>query len=65
LARRGKNSGFVVKAIRQIVRMRQQDAAEREAREALVQSYLEALGGLADLPLGKTAMERAGLMPPV
>jgi hypothetical protein len=49
----------------QVVRLRRQDQAERQERQAIVDSYLEALGDLADLPLGKATMERAGLMPPV
>lgn len=60
-----KANGYDAKALRQVVRLRRQDQAERQERQAIVDSYLEALGDLADLPLGKAAMERAGLMPPV
>jgi uncharacterized protein (UPF0335 family) len=60
-----KSAGFDVRAIRTIIRIRKQDQAERQEREALVAEYMEALGGLADLPLGKAALERAGLAPPV
>jgi uncharacterized protein (UPF0335 family) len=58
-----RSSGFDVRAIRR--RLRRQDAAERDERQRVVDEYMSALQGLADLPLGKAALERAGLMPPV
>jgi uncharacterized protein (UPF0335 family) len=60
-----KAQGFDVRAIRTIVRLRRQDQEKRTALQATIDEYMAALGGLADLPLGKAAMERAGLMPPV
>jgi uncharacterized protein (UPF0335 family) len=62
-----KSAGFDGAALRQIIRLRKQEPAEREARQAIVDAYLAALGGLAELPLGKVAIARdlAGLMPPV
>ena len=33
-------------------------AAKREEREALLETYMAALGQLADTPLGKAAQER-------
>lgn len=41
-----KGNGFDVKALRAIVRMRKQDAAEREEQEAILEAYLQALGML-------------------
>jgi uncharacterized protein (UPF0335 family) len=60
-----KSSGFDVRAIRQIIRLRRQDQADRDARQAVVDEYMEALGDLADLPLGRAALARDGLAPPV
>ncbi len=41
-----KGTGFDVKALRTIVRMRKQDANERKEQEALIETYLHALGML-------------------
>ena len=41
-----KGTGFDVKALRAIVRMRKQDANERKEQEALIETYLHALGML-------------------
>jgi uncharacterized protein (UPF0335 family) len=41
-----KGTGFDVKALRTIVRLRKQDANERKEQEALVETYLHALGML-------------------
>jgi uncharacterized protein (UPF0335 family) len=54
-----KGNGFDVKALRTIVRMRKQDANERAEAETILETYMQALGMLADLPLGKAAIERA------
>lgn len=39
-----KGNGFDIKALRTIVRMRKQDKAEREEKEAILDTYLQALG---------------------
>lgn len=39
-----KGNGYDVKALRTIVRMRKQDANEREEAEAVLETYLHALG---------------------
>lgn len=39
-----KGSGFDVKILRQVVRLRAQDSAERQEQEALLDLYLHALG---------------------
>lgn len=39
-----KGQGFDVRALRQIIRMRKEDANERAEREAILETYLLALG---------------------
>jgi uncharacterized protein (UPF0335 family) len=41
-----KGNGFDVKALRQIVKLRKQDADERREQEAILETYLHALGML-------------------
>ena len=41
-----KGNGFDVKALRTIVRLRKQDANERIEQEAILESYMQALGML-------------------
>jgi uncharacterized protein (UPF0335 family) len=41
-----KGTGFDVKALRTVVRMRKQDANERQEQEAILETYLNALGML-------------------
>ena len=41
-----KGSGFDVKALRTIVRLRKQDVDERREQEAILETYLHALGML-------------------
>ena len=55
-----KSNGFDTKALREVIRLRKQDASERAERQAILDTYLHALGMLADLPLGRAALERAG-----
>ena len=42
-----KGNGFDVKALRVVVRMRKQDVNERKEQEAILETYLHALGMLA------------------
>jgi uncharacterized protein (UPF0335 family) len=42
-----KANGFDTKVLRQVVRIRKQDQAERQEQEALLDLYLAALGGPA------------------
>lgn len=53
-----KGRGFDVKAITEIIRMRKQDAAERQEREAILETYMSALGMLAETPLGQAAIRK-------
>lgn len=41
-----KGNGYDLKALRTIVRMRKQDANERAEQEAILETYLQALGML-------------------
>ena len=43
-----KANGFDTKVMRQIVRIRKQDSAERQEQEALLDLYLHALGMIPD-----------------
>ena len=45
-----KGNGFDVKILRQIVRIRKQDANERMEQEALLELYMSALGMVAAPP---------------
>lgn len=53
-----KGNGFDVKALRAVLRLRKQDAAKRKEHEAVVETYMHALGMLADTPLGQAALKR-------
>ena len=53
-----KSDGFDAPTIRLIIKHRAEDEAKRAEREALLETYLAALGQLADTPLGKAATER-------
>ncbi len=39
-----KGEGFDVKTIRQIIKIRKMDAADRQEAEAILETYLDALG---------------------
>src|SRR5487761_1352622 len=56
-----KGAGFDVKVMRQIVRIRKLDQNERDEQEALLETYMAALGMLKDTPLGDATLSRAGL----
>lgn len=53
-----KSFGFDVKVLRTIIRMRKKSKTERDEEDALISTYMAALGMLADLPLGRAAVER-------
>jgi uncharacterized protein (UPF0335 family) len=42
----GEGNGFDVKALRTVVRLRKQDVNERKEQEAILETYLHALGML-------------------
>lgn len=58
-----KANGFDVKTLRKVIALRKKEAAERAEEEAMLEVYMNALGMLADLPLGQAALEREGLAP--
>lgn len=53
-----KGNGFDVKALRAIIRIRKQDADKRKEMQAIIDTYMHALGMLSDTPLGQAAIER-------
>lgn len=55
-----KDNSFDAKVLREVIRLRRMDAQERQDRETTRDAYLQALGMLADTPLGQAAIERAG-----
>jgi len=54
-----KGNGFDTKIIKKIISLRKQDATKRAEEQALIATYMDALGMLADLPLGKAALASA------
>ena len=54
-----KSAGYDPKIIRALIKERAEDENKRAEREALLETYRAALGGIADLPLGVAAMEAA------
>ena len=53
-----KAMGFDVKILKQVLRLRKKSKTERDEEEAVLATYLSALGMLADTPLGRAAVER-------
>jgi uncharacterized protein (UPF0335 family) len=51
-----KSRGFDVKAINDIIKIRKMDAEKRQEQEALLETYMAALGMLVDTPLGDYAL---------
>ena len=55
-----KASGFDTKILRKVIAARKKSAEERAEEAAILETYLAALGDLADTPLGRAAVERDG-----
>lgn len=53
-----KSNGFDVKILRKIVALRKKDADKLAEEEAITETYMAALGMLADTPLGQSAIAR-------
>ena len=51
-----KSAGFDVKVLRMLIASRKKDQAEWEEQQAMLETYMQALGQLADTPLGQAAM---------
>jgi len=45
----GKGSGFYVKTLREVIRVRKQDQKERDEQETLVEVYLQAIKGASSV----------------
>ena len=54
-----KSTGFDAKIIRKVVSIRAQDADKRREEAEILDLYMEALGMLADTPLGQAAIHAA------
>ena len=52
-----KSVGFDTKVLRMVIASRKKDQAEWEEQQALLETYMKALGQLADTPLGKAALD--------
>lgn len=52
-----KSAGFDPKVLRMLIASRKKDQAEWEEQQALLETYMKALGQLADTPLGKAAVK--------
>jgi uncharacterized protein (UPF0335 family) len=52
-----KSAGFDTKVLRMVIANRKKDQAEWEEQQALLETYMRALGQLADTPLGQAALE--------
>ena len=55
-----KAAGYDVKALRKLIHDRRKSADEVEELAILVETYRTAIEGIADLPLGRAALERVG-----
>jgi len=53
-----KGNGFDTKIIKKIVAMRKKDANKLAEEQAIMDTYMAALGMLADTPLGQAAIAR-------
>jgi len=54
-----KSDGYCPKTMRKVVARMRMDAAKLAEQEALIETYLAALGELKDTPLGQAALQRA------
>jgi len=52
-----KAFGYDPKIMRKVISLRRQDADKREEEQALIDTYLAALGDLADTPLGQASID--------
>lgn len=53
-----KGNGFDPKVLKQVISLRKKDSAKRAEEQAVLATYMQALGMLADTPLGRAAIER-------
>jgi uncharacterized protein (UPF0335 family) len=57
--REAKSNGFDTKIIKKIVAMRKKDPNKLAEEQAIMDTYMAALGMLADTPLGQAAIDSA------
>lgn len=55
-----RGEGFDIAAINQLLKERKMDPADRQEKEAILETYRRALGMLGGTPLGNAAMKAAG-----
>ena len=53
-----KGGGFDPKILKQVIALRKKDAGKRAEERVLLATYMDALGMLADTPLGQAAIQR-------
>lgn len=53
-----KSAGYDPKILRKVIALRRQDAAKLAEQEALIETYLAAIGDLKDTPLGQAAISK-------
>lgn len=53
-----KSTGFDVKIMRQVLKLRKKSKDERQEEDDVLAAYMSALGMLADTPLGQAALDR-------
>jgi uncharacterized protein (UPF0335 family) len=53
-----KSNGYDPKIIRKVIALRKRDATEAREEQELIATYMDALGMLADTPLGQAAIAR-------
>jgi uncharacterized protein (UPF0335 family) len=58
-----KSNGFDTKILKKVLSLRKQDASKRAEEQAVLAVYMDALGMLADTPLGQAAMASAAAAP--
>lgn len=56
-----KSNGFDAKILKQVIALRKKDASKRAEEQAILATYMQALGMLADTPLGRAAAKAAGV----
>jgi uncharacterized protein (UPF0335 family) len=52
-----KSAGYDAKVLRMVIAARKKDQDELSEQQALLETYMRALGMLADTPLGQAALE--------
>lgn len=53
-----KSNGFDAKILKQVIALRRKDASKRAEEQAILATYMNELGMLADTPLGQAAIKR-------